>query len=159
MEYTEKEVLKAVYESGLDQYAPRVIYRQWRDSIDIDVPTSTLMDFVAKLTSARVAELEKDLDFAFKRTMVLARMLDIPVLESPAVTGTILGMVRAAVQRLMGRKCIDVNALADKFLAWPLPDSVCADFCATQQNAPHRVGTNLLTAIEAKQMIEHLLKA
>ncbi len=43
--------------------------------------------------------------------------------------------------------------MVDDFLRWPLPDSVCTDGCATRQG-PGRVGTNLLTAIEAKQMFE-----
>jgi hypothetical protein len=49
------------------------------------------------------------------------------------------------------------DALVDRFLAWPLPDSVCSDLCATKSGYPHRSGTNLLTAVEAKQMIEYLL--
>jgi len=49
-----------------------------------------------------------------------------------------------------------VGELVDKFLAWPLPNSVCADLCATKQGYPHRSGTTLLNATEAKQMVEHL---
>ncbi|MFN3075976.1 MAG: hypothetical protein ABT940_03660 [Alphaproteobacteria bacterium] len=49
-----------------------------------------------------------------------------------------------------------INELVDKFLSWPLPDSVCADLCAMKQGYPHRSGTTLLSAIEAKQMMEHL---
>lgn len=43
--------------------------------------------------------------------------------------------------------------MVDDFLRWPLPDSVCADGCATRQG-PGRVGTNLLSAVEAKAMLE-----
>lgn len=43
--------------------------------------------------------------------------------------------------------------MVDDFLRWPLPNSVCADLCATKQQLG-RVGTNLLTAVEAKQMFE-----
>ena len=50
-----------------------------------------------------------------------------------------------------------VKALVDKFLAWPLPESVCSDLCATKQGYPHRSGTTLLSAVEAKQMIDFLL--
>ena len=46
--------------------------------------------------------------------------------------------------------------LAEAFLRWPLPESVCADLCATKQG-PGRVGTNLLSYGEAKQMFEQLL--
>ncbi len=50
-----------------------------------------------------------------------------------------------------------VDRMVDSFLAWPLPESVCPDECVMDQKYPHRTGTNLLTAPEAKQMIEHLL--
>ena len=46
--------------------------------------------------------------------------------------------------------------LAEAFLRWPLPESVCADLCATKQG-PGRIGTNLLNYTEAKQMFEQLL--
>lgn len=46
--------------------------------------------------------------------------------------------------------------LAEAFLRWPLPDSVCADLCATKQG-PGRFGTNLLSYVEAKQMFEQVL--
>jgi hypothetical protein len=46
--------------------------------------------------------------------------------------------------------------MAEAFLWWPLPDSVCADLCATKQG-PGRAGTNLLSYTEAKQMFEHVL--
>jgi len=52
-----------------------------------------------------------------------------------------------------------MNELVNKFLSWPLPDSVCSDLCATQRGAPHRSGTTLLTATEARQMIEYLFAA
>lgn len=55
----------------------------------------------------------------------------------------------------MSEKLLD--ELVDRFLAWPLPDSVCADKCACIQNYPHRSGTTLLSATEARQMIEHLM--
>lgn len=51
-----------------------------------------------------------------------------------------------------------VDELVNRFLAWPLPESVCADRCATEHGYPHRSGTHLLNADEARQMIEHLLR-
>lgn len=48
------------------------------------------------------------------------------------------------------------DAMVDRFLQWPMPESVCADLCATKQQTG-RVGTNLLTAIEARQMLEYVL--
>ncbi len=50
-----------------------------------------------------------------------------------------------------------VSRLVDRFLAWPLPESVCSDECASMPGYPHRCGTNLLTATEARQMLEHVL--
>ncbi|MDO8547908.1 MAG: hypothetical protein Q7R68_11195 [Nitrospirales bacterium] len=56
------------------------------------------------------------------------------------------------------REALNIDRLVDKFLAWPLPESVCSDLCATKQNYPHRSGTNLLSADEAKKMLEYLLR-
>ena len=49
-----------------------------------------------------------------------------------------------------------VKTLVDRFLSWPLPDSVCSDLCATTRGYPGRTGTTLLTADEARQMIEYI---
>jgi hypothetical protein len=49
--------------------------------------------------------------------------------------------------------------LVDRFLAWPLPQSVCSDLCATNPSYQYpRSGTNLLNADEAIKMIEYLLE-
>ena len=50
----------------------------------------------------------------------------------------------------------DINAITEKFLGWPLPHSVCADRCTTEQGEG-RVGTNLLSYVEAKQMFTDLV--
>jgi len=50
-----------------------------------------------------------------------------------------------------------VEKLANAFLRWPLPETVCADLCATTFGQKGRVGTNLLSYDEAKQMVEFLL--
>ena len=56
----------------------------------------------------------------------------------------------------MSKKLID--RFVDRFLACPLPQSVRADSCACNPHYPHqRTGTNLLTATEAKQVLEHVL--
>lgn len=52
---------------------------------------------------------------------------------------------------------IPIATLVDRFLKWPLPASVRSDDCATIQDYPHRTGTNLLTAIEAREMLEYVL--
>lgn len=46
---TEEQVLKAVYESGLHQYAPDVLKTRWKDGIDIETPSAALMNFARKL--------------------------------------------------------------------------------------------------------------
>jgi len=51
---------------------------------------------------------------------------------------------------------LDMHALAERFCAAPLPDSVCADLCATRQG-PNRTGTNLLSVIEAEQVLRYVL--
>lgn len=51
----------------------------------------------------------------------------------------------------------DLRPLVDRFLAWPLPASVCSDPCASSPAYPHRSGTNLLTAEEAEAMLKHVL--
>ena len=49
------------------------------------------------------------------------------------------------------------EAMVDRFLAWELPQSVCVDLCAAAMNWPNRHGTNLLTATEAREMLEAVL--
>jgi hypothetical protein len=49
-----------------------------------------------------------------------------------------------------------IDILVDRFLSCPLPDSVCADLCATRQG-PGRVGTNLLSGTEAKEVLSKVL--
>lgn len=52
----------------------------------------------------------------------------------------------------------DISALVDRFLRWPLPQSVSSDGCVTDRRYPHpRSGTNLLTADETRQMLEYVL--
>lgn len=50
-----------------------------------------------------------------------------------------------------------MDKMVNRFLAWPLPQSVCSDICVTDNKYQfQRIGTNLLTASEALQMIEYL---
>jgi len=49
-----------------------------------------------------------------------------------------------------------LTEMVNRFLAWPLPQSVCADLCATDSNYRFpRSGTNLLNVYEATSMLEH----
>jgi hypothetical protein len=51
-----------------------------------------------------------------------------------------------------------LDILVEAFLSWPMPDSVCSDRCVILRGYPNRVGTNLLTATEAKQMFRYVLE-
>lgn len=46
--------------------------------------------------------------------------------------------------------------LAERFCQAPLPDSVCADLCATEPG-PMRTGTNILTVTEATEVLAFVL--
>ena len=52
---------------------------------------------------------------------------------------------------------LHLQTLAERFCATPLPDSVCADPCASIHGYPNRTGTNLLSVIEAKQVLKRVL--
>ena len=49
--------------------------------------------------------------------------------------------------------------MIDRFLSWPLPESLCSDPCASMPGYPHRTGTNLMTAEQAEAMIEYVIAA
>ena len=56
------------------------------------------------------------------------------------------------------------DGLVNAFLQWKLPDTVCSDLCVTDREYAKRYpgtrcGTNLLTADEARQMVEHVFGA
>ena len=57
-----------------------------------------------------------------------------------------------------------IDEIVNAFLQWKLPDTVCSDLCATDREYAKRYpgmrcGTNLLTADEARQMVEHVFGA
>ena len=56
------------------------------------------------------------------------------------------------------KKTVDnfLRDFAELFVRWPLPESVCADLCATRQSAG-RVGTNLLSFLEARRLAEEVV--
>jgi hypothetical protein len=47
--------------------------------------------------------------------------------------------------------------MVSRFLRWPLPKSVRPDSCVMVRDYPDRIGTNLLTADEARQMLTYVL--
>lgn len=58
--------------------------------------------------------------------------------------------------------CSEADALdraVSRFLTWPLPDTVCPDACTVNKRQDGQMpptGTNLLTAIEAREMLRHV---
>lgn len=53
---------------------------------------------------------------------------------------------------------LTINEMVDRFLRWPLPKSVCSDLCVTDSKYQYpRFGTSLLSATEAKAMLEYVL--
>jgi hypothetical protein len=67
--------------------------------------------------------------------------------------------MRQALRELLeSTAALDIKALANRFLAWRLPQTVCADLCATNNAYQFpRSGTNLLNAEEAEAMFRHVL--
>lgn len=62
------------------------------------------------------------------------------------------------LQEQIPERKLDLDTLAERFCATPLPTTVCADACATIPGyAHHRSGTNLLTIAEARQMLSAVL--
>lgn len=67
------------------------------------------------------------------------------------------------MERKMEKKIVD--QIVDRFLAWPLPKDFSPDGRISFNPAPDAmgneptwpVGTNLLTAVQAKEMVEHIL--
>jgi hypothetical protein len=52
----------------------------------------------------------------------------------------------------------ELYRLAERFCAAPLPESVCADLCATKSGQSGRYGTSLLTIDEAKEVLRFVLE-
>ena len=54
-----------------------------------------------------------------------------------------------------------IDKIVDRFLSWPLPKDFAPDggVSFTPSSNPHSwpIGTNLLTAAQAKTMVEHIL--
>lgn len=50
----------------------------------------------------------------------------------------------------------DIDELTERFLKCKLPETVCPDLCSMIQG-PGRIGTNLLTFSEAKDMLKYVL--
>lgn len=65
--------------------------------------------------------------------------------------------LKKSVEQIKHPQDNNFNAMVDRFLSWKLPASVKADGCASDPTYPYRLGTHLLNADEARQMIEHVI--
>jgi hypothetical protein len=65
--------------------------------------------------------------------------------------------MRDKVLELESECALAIDEMVNRFLSWKLPESVLADRCACERTGCIRYGTNLLSATEARQMIEHLM--
>lgn len=52
---------------------------------------------------------------------------------------------------------MNTKLLVERFLSWPLPESLRSDPCALMPGYPHRTGTNLMNEEQAKSMLEYVL--
>lgn len=79
----------------------------------------------------------------------------------PQVIGPCKATDGADVAETLHQERLKVRqALVDKFLSWPIPKSVCSDTCVSMSNYQFpRFGTSLLSADEARQMLDYLLGA
>lgn len=66
-------------------------------------------------------------------------------------------MIDRAWERHKAAGPIDLDELATRFCSAPLPDTVCADRCASMPGYPNRTGTNLLTVAEAREVLARVL--
>ena len=66
-------------------------------------------------------------------------------------------MIDRAWERHKAAGPIDLDALATRFCSAPLPDTVCADPCASMPGYPNRTGTNLLSVAEAREVLARVL--
>lgn len=71
-------------------------------------------------------------------------------------------LVRAALTREPSApSAVNIDAMVDRFLAWPVPKDFAPDAGIQFNSSAHPngwpVGTNLLTAAQAKAMFEHVL--
>jgi len=95
---------------------------------------------------------------------IVCRECDLETIERETMTKPTPPTADAG-ELLQGETMKVTDEMVDRFLRWPLPESVCSDLCVTIPNycTEHgypvgaRSGTNLLTFPEARQMLEYVL--
>ena len=135
---------------------------------DIDLGDLTAMQAVAVLARGTRAAL-MDLMGEDREARLVAMAVYLQQLSAktkePAKVAGIFRLVANEIERDAGITVAvpppltaeEIKAVVDRFLAWPLPASVSVDSCALVRDYPTpRSGTNLLTATEARQMLEYL---
>lgn len=99
----------------------------------------TLRDMIVDLWAA-IERRDTDLEFAYKRVKVLADLLGIPVHESLEVTGTILGLARGNVERLIAERDLfkkETGALASDSVRYQSAlNQIASSIPASRQNTP-----------------------
>lgn len=87
----------------------------------------------------------------FKMVVQNLRVVDVEALGDEPVE-------MAYSETIHVREVIPLEVLVDRFLSWPVPTSVCPDnLDADGRMRPGAIGTNLLSAAEARQMLKHVL--
>lgn len=69
--------------------------------------------------------------------------------------GGYLAVLDERIEAFSAPLTTDLDALVNRFLTWPVPADVYPDGAPGQ---PGRTGTNLLTAPQAKAMLQHVLR-
>lgn len=95
-------------------------------------------------------------DLEFKAADFLRSPPDYPAEDTLGWAARVANEV--LLERLQEKREWMFEELVNRFLAWPLPKSVRPDPCVMDQGYPHRSGTNLLTADEARQMFQHCIE-
>ena len=111
----------------------------------------------ALVEAATVAGRTIEAQIAFNAYTLAAAMLEMRRSAYSVINTRKRAEFDAPTPGMVGAPRRDIEALVDRFLSWPLPDSVRSDDCATTQGYPGRTGTTLLTANEARQMLEYVL--
>ena len=150
----------------------------WETAVEIlrDIPDAELEAVLPKQEAVALAQIGGNrLDISLAEFTTRAQHLIREEQEKPMPNNALISVLCDAVRLAreneilataptapalpkQDRQQIVTDEMVDRFLAWPLPESVCADLCATNPGYSNRTGTNLLSAIEAKQMLEYVLK-
>jgi hypothetical protein len=121
------------------------------DHTKISNPSRGIVAWACRLVSRTNAETKANAAFISAARTLLPQALD-------ALDAADIQLTNTIARETQPTRAI-VEALTNRFLRWPLPQSVNSDTCVTYNTYEYpRHGTNLLSADEARQMIEYLLE-